>query len=198
MTRLVQISIVPERTRRDPGEPPAPPPPGCRGRGGDRQWLPGRDLGGSQEPVPPDRHGADPQGGHRQARSYLARGTAGRRTGPAPGRLDRPRWTRTSSGCPHAGDLRALLDDSAGVLVARRYNVLPGAGLDQEDLGDFRRSVLLVRRPFPALRWKDFAFGLEERPPDYPILNVADQPEAVRACLEAPRAQATATMRLDT
>lgn len=71
---------------------------------------------------------------------------------------------------PPTADLRSLLDTAVGVLVARRYNVLPGSGLDQEDVGDFRRSALLVRRPFPHRTWKQIALGAEDSTPHYPIL----------------------------
>lgn len=71
---------------------------------------------------------------------------------------------------PPGGDLRPLLDESAGVLVARRDNVLPGAGLEQKDDGDFRRSVLTVRRPYPAELWRSYAVGSSRALPDFPLL----------------------------
>lgn len=71
---------------------------------------------------------------------------------------------------PPNGDLPSVLDESVGVLVARRDNVLPGAGLEQDDLGDFRRSVLRIRRPYPSHHWRDFATGSSEATPSFPLL----------------------------
>ncbi|MDA8017591.1 MAG: glycosyltransferase family 2 protein [Thermoanaerobaculia bacterium] len=80
---------------------------------------------------------------------------------------------------PPGGDLHTVLDDSVGVLEARRDNVLPGAGIDQEDLGDFRHSVLRVRQPFPVQAWKAFATGADDCVPDHPILMSEIRPKVL-------------------